>query len=632
MAEAHRQALDLPVANPARKRHASSEVQLAAGRRSVALRLREARLRYFGRLLRHGPPQLRALLDLALLEDASGASRPWLHALVQDLDGMRRTAGCSTLPPPAQHLAAWCARAREPGWSAAVRAAVAEWHYEERQELAGAIWRSSLALAAAAFGLAPPPAALEGEQLGYLCYDCGEVLKSVRAWRRHHRRHEERVPPWHWEVGTACPACLWEFHSRARLCCHLVGAPACFALVRARGRRLGEEERGAVFREDREAAAALRRRGRYERFAELPAFRLEGPLPLPEAAEDVEVCEAAPSLPEVPLDPQSADAGEAFEHLAGAVASRVFAEAARPPPHYVLHLFSGQRRVGDLQWALEEELAERPFQVVTLSVDVVCNPRYGDLRDWGVIRAWAHLLLQGAVVGLAVGPPCETWSAARLLALPGEAHPPRALRSAARPWGLSGLRGREREQLELGSDLLRSALFLATLALGKGVPCVIEHPAEPTWAPEAASIWRLPEVRWLAAQPGAERLLLDQCAFGAEGRKPTGLLAVHCPVLGRLLARAPFGGRCAPGHRHQPLRGRRADGSFVTAPFKQYPPALCRFLAAGLAASFERLGARRGERSLQALDEAVGAFYVPLDPYGAGHEWGEFGADFADRS
>ena len=155
----------------------------------------------------------------------------------------------------------------------------------------------------------------------------------------------------------------------------------------------------------------------------------------------------------------------------------------------------------------------------------------------------------------------------------------------------------------------------------------MEHPAEPTWRPEAPSSWQLPELRALAAHPEAKLCYVDQCMFGAPSQKPTGLMAVQCPQLLALLQVHRNAGRCNGGHLHVNLMQRLPDGRFGTAPSKQYPAGLCAVLARALATNVaERLPPSRGEAEPDPVAERL---FVPLDPFWERHVEGAFAPDCA---
>ena len=102
---------------------------------------------------------------------------------------------------------------------------------------------------------------------------------------------------------------------------------------------------------------------------------------------------------------------------------------------YVLILFSGHRRVGDLATWMQWEGVVHP-----VCIDTALDPHFGNLYRTGY---WQRMIEAGVVVGLHAGPPCETYTMARWLEVlerspEGELQRrgPRPLRDAAFPWGL----------------------------------------------------------------------------------------------------------------------------------------------------------------------------------------------------
>ena len=206
---------------------------------------------------------------------------------------------------------------------------------------------------------------------------------------------------------------------------------------------------------------------------------------------------------------------------------------------------------------------------------------------------------------------------------------PRALRSAALPWGLHDLTRREGEQVDLGSALLRATVLLLFMAWARRFAAVMEHPWLP-WEGGAPSSWRLPEMVALQQLEGVVLVRLDQCCAGAPSMKPTGLLAVRLPELGAALGALPGGGRCGAhlGHAHVELRGRDDSGGWRTAPAKTYPPAMCRALAGAFVRRCRAaLGNARGAPRLPVAEE-LARLCVPIDWYDP-DAWEAFAPDFA---
>ena len=144
------------------------------------------------------------------------------------------------------------------------------------------------------------------------------------------------------------------------------------------------------------------------------------------------------------------------------------------PPMYVLHLFSGAGRPDDFQHAFEAIIGVSEAPIVVLSVDIANSPR-GDLTDEAVIDFWSRLFVEGKVAAVAAGPPCETWSIARLRELQGQ-HSPQPLRSPNLPWGLPTLSAREYAQLAAANAQYRVALRFMYMCYSFHISGFLEHP------------------------------------------------------------------------------------------------------------------------------------------------------------
>ena len=80
-----------------------------------------------------------------------------------------------------------------------------------------------------------------------------------------------------------------------------------------------------------------------------------------------------------------------------------------------LHIFSGRRRQGDLQDFLEKFVKEHlPGTILhVVSVDIIVDDVYGDVRAPATKAFWLDGIRQGFVIGMLAGPPCNTFSIAR---------------------------------------------------------------------------------------------------------------------------------------------------------------------------------------------------------------------------
>ena len=244
----------------------------------------------------------------------------------------------------------------------------------------------------------------------------------------------------------------------------------------------------------------------------------------------------------------------------------------------LLHLFSGRRRQGDVQFFLDNMDPPTGYVLHVVSMDIVIDAQWGDATDENARDYWLSMAHAGFIIGFLAGPPCETWSVARgkdLHEADGQrGRAPRVLRTAEHLWGLPSLALKEIQQLMTGNFLLTFSLLMACTMVKTGGHGVLEHPAEPD-DEDLAAIWRLPAVLALLQAPGVCRHRVAQGLYGAPSRKPTDLLVVNMPNLPmafrdwRLRADPPKGASI----------GLTADGAWKTGILKEYPPAMCKALA-----------------------------------------------------
>jgi len=253
---------------------------------------------------------------------------------------------------------------------------------------------------------------------------------------------------------------------------------------------------------------------------------------------------------------------------------------------YLIHAFSGRRRMGDFQQFVEAANLRHPATTIfTISVDLMVDPIWGDVSREEVRAFWIRAVRDRFVVGALAGPPCETWSQARGRAAPElveteeqATHPrgPRVLRDMEEIWGRAALALREIRQLDVGNLLLLFTLeLLINLALEGGIGC-LEHPGPPEDATKA-SIWRLPVVQFLLAWPEFEFLEISQGLWGAPSRKPTGLMLLNMQHMVAQLRKWQVATDVPRGTSI----GLTKDGIWATSLLKEYPPALCAGLAGG---------------------------------------------------
>ena len=275
------------------------------------------------------------------------------------------------------------------------------------------------------------------------------------------------------------------------------------------------------------------------------------------------------------LENQCGELQALLAHSGLLVPSRVFGRE-----RIVLHLFSGRRRKGDVQFYLDSMASQTTeFSLHVVSLDIVICPKYGDVMRESTSSFWLTAIRSGYVIALLAGPPCESWSRARGVQLPehtsstgmSRLHGPRIIRDINNLWGKTCVTLRELQQLFVGNSLLGfTILAFLELSLVNGFG-MIEHPAEPSDDSEAASIWRLPLVKVLMALPNVELLRFAQGLMGAHTPKPTHVLLLNMPSFLRDL----HTNRVRKDLPRSAAIGKNRDGQWKTTALKEYPPAFC---------------------------------------------------------
>ena len=107
---------------------------------------------------------------------------------------------------------------------------------------------------------------------------------------------------------------------------------------------------------------------------------------------------------------------------------------------YILHAFSGRRRIGDLQYFLERIVQHKQAYVVhVISLDIIVSSTWGDISQDHVRQFWLNAIRAQWVFAFIGGPPCETWSRVRAVgheSMPKSGrHVPRVLRDLRDLWG-----------------------------------------------------------------------------------------------------------------------------------------------------------------------------------------------------
>ena len=247
-----------------------------------------------------------------------------------------------------------------------------------------------------------------------------------------------------------------------------------------------------------------------------------------------------------------------------------------------VHLFSGERRSGDLQDALGAVPIPSGCVRTVLSVDIIFDHRRANLCDPVVQQQWLSFVWSGKIHALYVGPPCESWSRARAKGgLPNHSKGdggPRLVRTAERPQGLQELRYKEILQVITANRLLNFALqiFLAMVMTAR--LAVLEHPGEPDHPNEQwlASIWKLWVTRALVAHPFVQLAKVYQGYYNGKSPKPTFLMVAMGPDL---CAQSILDARRTTSTLPPPLEMTKGI-EFATAALKNYPKDFCVALSA----------------------------------------------------
>ena len=257
--------------------------------------------------------------------------------------------------------------------------------------------------------------------------------------------------------------------------------------------------------------------------------------------------------------------------------------AGETPVLWVLHLFSGRRRIGDCHWWLEHigRYLWPGVIIRMVSLDTAVHPELGNLATGPNLARARRLAERGLIAGVLTGPPCETWSAARHIEL-DDGKGPRPVRSATFPWSLTSPTGKEMVQTSMGTQLLTSSWTIEAAAVTHGAGAIMEHPWEAD-QDDRASVWRTDaHQQWLMKLPGAYRHYIQQYLFGSKGVKPTCLRALNLGdpgIMDKVIKEGMELWRPRPTLQ---LAGRSESGTFRTAAAKEYPSALCRTLVVAL--------------------------------------------------
>eukprot|EP00435_Cladocopium_sp_Y103_P009314 s83_g2.t1 len=592
--------------------------------------LRTCRLRYFGTLHNCGSSAQWGLLQ----EDTD-----WIELLKNDLRWLwGQLHHTTTLGDPQQHFPAWRDLMVFHGgyWKKLIKRGVAHAISQRQNHLVALSLHRQCGEILRAHGWVsalPNCDQMIDPLISFGCMQCRTRHLSHAGECVHMcRRHQQITPVRRLFDGTNCPACLKEFHTRTKVLAHLRSAHRCRqTLIGQRchcpvmpgvgsssDRQLQDQTDGALpFLQgegplrpaaqlrDFDAHSVTLFEALYLRLLDLSpgadiqaalreeictqavswtvcqrtlrhfeqVFTQDDAQPLEVPYDEVVTC--VRELAEVSswpflLSPCRRPVHVLFGELA--VWESWCAELADTPPDLwltlhrlprslsrekvILHAYAGRRRRGDLEWYIDRVAASTPSVLIhVVSVDIIIDADLGDITKESTRIYWLDHIRQGHIVGFVAGPPCNTWSKARNHQLES-GRGPRVVRTPSEPWGLPSLSLRELAQVRIGTLLLGFALqCMLALSMHSGTG-FLEHPRAPD-SPELG-------------------------LFGSASAKPTTLLVLGMQTLEKTL------------HAHRVTVelpssisvGRASDGSFRTAPLKEYPPSMCKAIALSMCEDF----------------------------------------------
>ena len=393
----------------------------------------------------------------------------------------------------------------------------------------------------------------------------------------------------YYAIGDTCHACCKWYHSRQRSIEHLKFVPSCLDVLQAFFPALDDASVQTMDQADHAHTLSMRQQAWWATKALLPVRRVQGPMLPPAGSQDASVLE---QKWEQRLEPS----GTAFMNLQGRrtdgsaddpqvllfeddIHPFVFQSVAGPNPgdgrfaasnlareHARLHIktlvfvhvFSGFRRENDLHQLLEHQIWGA-IHFFVISIDMCMQKIEGNLASSKAFQFWMHQIATGQVCGMGGGPPCETFTAARLM----EGGSPAAIRRFALI-GYPNLRQRQWQQCLIGSRLIRFLVEALLCLAHTGGTGFLEHPQFPLWATHKnpASVWRSREIRLLHTLACVGITSFDQCTLGCDAIKPTTILHVRLPELRRLLLAGGHGGRCNHGAKaHERMQAAMKTGS-----------------------------------------------------------------------
>lgn len=571
--------------------------------------LHVARLRYLKRLLQYCP---QGLWDLLL--QSRSAQFSWLDLCSSSFAWFKQFYQAPGAPADSHDLSAWLSYvALDSCWKGRLKKAAKGCLCFRQANAEHNVWLKAFQATFTAGG-GVLPAHQQADSETWVCDQCNKCFASRRALATHAgRAHGYRRLVKYFAVDNVCNACAKIYHTRKRLIEHLRDASLCLQVLQACFPPLSDDQVLALDAQDHATTLDLRAQGWGASKALIPMRNVCGPLLPPPGSPGAVAMFAKWSV----RNPVSGTAYSQFQGHAQAQAESAPTRVVlfdEDMPAFVfqsdrglnsgdgrfslrglaretallhircrvfVHFFSGYRRKGDLHELLEQHVFPDGQQLFVLSVDMCLQRERGDLASSSSLVWWMERIKSGQICGAGGGPPCESYSVARLL----DGGPP-SVRSGTWPEGIPNISLQAWRQVMVGSRLMRFILDAFLLLVLVGGCAFIEHPQYPLWAREMdpSSVWASVPMRLLKTVAAVGVTSFDQCIFGCTARKPTTIIHLRLPLLRETILTTGCMGRCHHlSSEHEALAGRDGEGIFRTARGKIYPPGLNRALANAVA-------------------------------------------------
>ena len=174
----------------------------------------------------------------------------------------------------------------------------------------------------------------------------------------------------------------------------------------------------------------------------------------------------------------------------------------------------------DIRWGLQYDLQSQTAQ--------------RRLRGW-VQAGWIRLIW--------IGIPCTSFSSMQNLQKAGP------MRSAAQPWGLSGLSAHRQASVSMSNALVRFVFSLLLICRRRDTIAVVENP-------HASLLWVTPLFAEVLSWKSTREFVTDFCQFGVPWRKRTRLLCLNAALIRSVRRCSGSSGLCSRTHcKHTILQG-----------------------------------------------------------------------------